>query len=194
MRLAVRIARASQEGRHTEPVDLNEAAREVIALSWSELQRSRVICGRNLPTSSHLSPAIGSASAVILNLLLNATEAMSSVNDRPRQFGDQTERDEGDRVRLTVQDGGGGSRPSRCGQSSSKRSTQPRVAAWGSVCPSVAPLSRVINGRLWAAPNDGPGATFAFSIPRAPDGVTNATVLARSTPAARAAQHVMRNP
>jgi signal transduction histidine kinase len=29
------------------------------------------------------------------------------------------------------------------------------------------------HGRLWAAPNDGPGATFSFSIPRLPGGVTN---------------------
>lgn len=28
------------------------------------------------------------------------------------------------------------------------------------------------HGRLWATPNDGPGATFAFSIPCKPDGVT----------------------
>jgi C4-dicarboxylate-specific signal transduction histidine kinase len=43
---------------------------------------------------------------VILNLLLNASEAMSDVDDRPRQLVIRTERDEGDRVRLTVQAGG----------------------------------------------------------------------------------------
>ena len=32
-------------------------------------------------------------------------------------------------------------------------------------------------GRLWAAPNDGPGATFSFSIPRWPEGVTGANRL-----------------
>jgi signal transduction histidine kinase len=30
------------------------------------------------------------------------------------------------------------------------------------------------HGRLWAEPNDGPGATFSFSIPRGPEGVTDA--------------------
>jgi signal transduction histidine kinase len=51
------------------------------------------------------------------------------------------------------------------------------------------------HGRLWAASNDGPGATFAFSIPRAPDGVTNAHSLgAVRTLGASAAQHVIRNP
>jgi len=31
-------------------------------------------------------------------------------------------------------------------------------------------------GRLWAEPNDGPGATFSFSIPLAPDGITDAAL------------------
>jgi len=68
-------------------VDLNEAAREVIALSWSELQRSRVILRPEL--ADILPPVTGDRvqlQQVILNLLLNATEAMSSVNDRPRQL------------------------------------------------------------------------------------------------------------
>jgi len=51
----------SRKDATTEPVDLNEAAREVIALSWSELQRSRVILRPELAASSHLSPAIGSS-------------------------------------------------------------------------------------------------------------------------------------
>jgi len=42
----------------------------------------------------------------MLNLFLNASDAMSDVEDRPRQLVIRTERDEGDRVRLTVQDAG----------------------------------------------------------------------------------------
>ena len=45
----------------TEAVDLNEATREVIALSSSELQRSRVILRPDLPTICRLSRAIGSS-------------------------------------------------------------------------------------------------------------------------------------
>jgi len=185
----------SRKDATTEPVDLNEAAREVIALSWSELQRSRVILRPEL--ADILPPVTGDRvqlQQVILNLLLNATEAMSSVNDRPRQLVIRTERDEGDRVRLTVQDAGVGLDP----QGADKLfeafySTKSSGMGIGlSVSRSIIESH---HGRLWAAPNDGPGATFAFSIPRAPDGVTNAHSFgAVRTPAARAAQHVMRNP
>jgi len=51
------------------------------------------------------------------------------------------------------------------------------------------------HGRLWAAPNDGPGATFSFSIPRGPEDVMDAHSLrAIQTPAVTEAEHVMRNP
>src|SRR5260370_37788461 len=76
----------SRKDATTEPVDLNEAAREVIALSSSELQRSRVILRPEL--ADILPPVTGDRvqlQPVILNLLRNATEAMSSVDDRPRQ-------------------------------------------------------------------------------------------------------------
>ena len=185
----------SRKDATTEPVDLNEAAREVIALSWSELQRSRVILRPEL--ADILPPVTGDRvqlQQVILNLLLNATEAMSSVNDRPRQLVIRTERDEGDRVRLTVQDAGVGLDP----QGADKLFEAFYSTKSGGMGIGLSVSRSIIeshHGRLWAAPNDGPGATFAFSIPRAPDGVTNAHSLgAVRTPAARAAQHVMRNP
>jgi len=50
------------------------------------------------------------------------------------------------------------------------------------------------HGRLWAAPNDGPGATFSFSIPRGAEGVTGADSFgAIRRPAATNAEHVMRS-
>jgi PAS domain S-box-containing protein len=185
----------SRKDATTEPVDLNEAAREVIALSWSELQRSRVILRPEL--ADILPPVTGDRvqlQQVILNLLLNAAEAMSSVNDRARQLVIRTERDEGDRVRLTVQDAGVGLDP----QGADKLFEAFYSTKSGGMGIGLSVSRSIIeshHGRLWAAPNDGPGATFAFSIPRAPDGVTNAHRLgAVRTPAARAAQQVMRNP
>ena len=185
----------SRKAATSEPVDLNEAAREVIALSLSELQRSRVILRPEL--ADILPPVTGDRvqlQQVILNLLLNATEAMSSVNDRPRQLVIRTERDEGDRVRLTVQDAGAGLDP----QGADKLFEAFYSTKSGGMGIGLSVSRSIIeshHGRLWAAPNDGPGATFAFSIPRAPDGVTNAHSLgAVRTPAARAVQQVMRNP
>ena len=48
---------------------------------------------------------------VIMNLLRNAADAMSGVDDRPRQLLIRTEPDEDDHVRLTVQDAGVGFGP-----------------------------------------------------------------------------------
>ena len=126
-------------------MDLNEATREVIALSLSELQRSRVILRAEL--ADDLPPVTGDRvqlQQVILNLLRNASDAMSGVDDRPRQLVIRTEREEGDRVRLTVQDAGVGFEPQDVWTDSSTRSTPPRATAWGSACPSAAPSSRVI--------------------------------------------------
>src|SRR5712672_3660269 len=79
----------------TEPVDLNDATREVIALSLSRLQRERVILRTEL--ADDLALATGDRvqlQQVILNLVQNATDAMSAVDDRPRQLLIRTERDE----------------------------------------------------------------------------------------------------
>ena len=128
----------------TEPVDLNEATREVIALSLSELQRkpgdpAARTCRRPPACHGRSCPA----SAGHPEPVLNASDAMSSVDDRPRQLVIRTERDEEDHVRLSVQDAGWVS-TRKVRTDFSTRSTPPRVTAWESACPSVAPLSKVI--------------------------------------------------
>ncbi|HEX9154496.1 MAG TPA: PAS domain-containing protein, partial [Nitrospira sp.] len=95
-----------------ESVDLNEATREVIALSSSERQRNRVILRTEL--TDDLPPVMGDRvqlQQVVLNLLLNASDAMIDVDDRPREMMIRSEREGGDRVRLTVQDAGVGVEP-----------------------------------------------------------------------------------
>src|SRR5262249_10741009 len=82
-----------------EPLDLNEAAREVIALSLSDLQRDRVVLLSNL--AENLPPVLGDRvqlQQVILNLVRNASDAMVGVDDRPKELLIKTERDHGDRV------------------------------------------------------------------------------------------------
>jgi len=149
-----------------EPVDLNEATREVIALCRSELQWARVTVQADLADA--LPPVTGDRvqlQQVILNLVLNGSEAMSKVEDRPRQLVIQTEADEGDRVRLTVRETGAG-----FAAQDGERLFDAFYTTKSSGIGIGLSVSRSIieshGGPLWGAPNDGPGATFAFSIPR----------------------------
>jgi len=152
-----------------ESVDLNEAAREVIALSLSELQRGRVAL--RLELADDLPLIRGDRvqlQQVILNLVLNASDAMRGVNDRPRQLVIRTERED-DRARLTVQDVGVGIEPH-----SAEKLFEPFYTTKSSGMGIGLSVSRSIveshHGRLWASRNDGPGASFSLSIPRSPEG------------------------
>jgi C4-dicarboxylate-specific signal transduction histidine kinase len=152
-----------------ELVDLNEAAREVIALSQSRFQRSRVVLRTEL--AGGLTPVTGDRvqlQQVILNLFLNAADAMSGVEDRPRELVIKTEPEERDRVRLTVQDAGTGFDPQ-----STDRLFETFYTTKSSGMGIGLSVSRAIieshRGRLWAERNDGPGATFSFSIPCRPE-------------------------
>ena len=148
-----------------EPVDLNEAAGEVIALLWSDLQRSRVVLCTELADEL---PVVGGdrvqLQQVILNLLRNASDAMSRIDDRPRRLVIRTERDEGDGVRLSVQDAGVG-----FGAEGAERLFEAFYTTKSDGMGIGLSVSRSIieshHGRLWAQANDGPGATFSFSIP-----------------------------
>ena len=149
-----------------ESLDLNDATREVIALSSSELQRHRIVLqselAEDLPTITGDRIQL---QQVILNLLRNASDAMVGVTDRARQLLIKTEREDGDRVRVTVRDAGVGLPP------------QPMDSLFDAFYTTKSGgmgiglfVSRSIieshHGRLWAEPNVGaPGASFSFSIP-----------------------------
>jgi signal transduction histidine kinase len=100
---------------------------------------------------------------VVLNLLRNALDAMSTVNDRPRNLLIRTEREEGDSARLSVKDAGIGFDPNTMDKLfEAFYSTKSDGMGVGLA------VSRSIienhHGRLWAVLNDGPGATFSFSV------------------------------
>jgi PAS domain S-box-containing protein len=148
----------------TELVDLNEASREVVALSLSDLQRNRVIL--LVDFADCLPPVRGDRiqlQQVVLNLVRNASDAMSCVEDRPRRLTIGTETVGGD-VRLTVQDSGIGFSPETADRlfESFYTTKEDGMGIGLSVSRSII---QAHNGQLWATPNDGPGVTFAFSIP-----------------------------
>jgi signal transduction histidine kinase len=85
----------------------------------------------------------------------------------------RTERDQHDRVRLTVRDAGSGFEP----QGVQKLFDAFYTTKRGGMGIGLSVSRSIIeshHGRLWAALNDGPGASFAFSIPRRSEGVIGA--------------------
>ncbi len=157
----------SKRDATAESVDLNEATREVLALSLSELQRGRAVLRTEL--AGDLPPVYGDRvqlQQVILNLLLNASDAMSGVEDRPRELVIRTVPDEGDCVRLSVRDAGVGFDPQDVGRLFEAFYTT-KSGGMGIGLSVSRSIIESHHGRLWAAPNEGPGATFSFSIPQA---------------------------
>ena len=149
----------------SESVDLNEATREVIALSLRELQSSRVIVRTELADDLPLVTADRvQLQQVVLNLLRNAVDSMTSVADRPRELLIKTEQENGDRVRLSVKDAGVGFDP----QSLDKLFDPFYSTKNGGMGVGLSVSRSIIEnhqGRLWAILNDSPGATFLFSVP-----------------------------
>jgi PAS domain S-box-containing protein len=158
----------SREDPTVEAVDLNEAAREVIALSLTDLQRNRVVLRTEFAID--LPPVTGDRvqlQQVVLNLLRNASDAMSAVDDRPRELLVRTERDDGDGVRLSVRDAGVGFAPEAEARFFSAFYTTKQDGMGMGLSVSRSIVERH-HGRLWATHNDGPGATFSFSLPHIP--------------------------
>ena len=148
-----------------EPVNLAEITREVIALSVSELQRNRVVLRSELDDKLPLiSGDRVQLQQVILNLLRNASDAMSKIEERPRELLIRTEPDGEDRVRLTVRDAGVGFDPQAMGRLFDAFYTTKDDGMGIGLSVSQSIIQRH-DGQLWASLNDGPGATFSFSIP-----------------------------
>jgi len=147
-----------------ESMDLNEVAREVTALSSTEIQKNGVTLRQEF--ADGLPAAVGDRiqlQQVILNLLRNAAEAMNTIDEHPKELLVKTERD-GENVRLSVKDSGVGL-TSEAADKIFQAFYTTKTDGMGiglSISRSIIEAHR---GRLWATPNDGPGSTFSFSIP-----------------------------
>ena len=149
----------------TESVDLNEAAREVIAQFLGDLQKNRVIL--HLELADGLPQVIGDRiqlEQVILNLLRNAADAMSAVDNRSREVVIRTEGDDEGYVRVSVRDAGPGFDSHTVDGLFQEFYTTKKDGMGIGLSISRSIIERH-HGRLWATLNDGPGATFFFTIP-----------------------------
>jgi hypothetical protein len=100
---------------------------------------------------------------VVVNLILNAIEAMSTMEDRERDLLISTQPGEGDEVCVAVQDSGIGLDPKNVERIfDAFHTTKPGGLGMGlSISRSIVERH---GGRLWAVSNDGPGATFRFTL------------------------------
>jgi signal transduction histidine kinase len=147
-----------------ERLDINEAIEEVVILTQSEARRSKVALRMEL--ASDLPTVMGDRvqlQQVVVNLILNAIEAMSPAVDRKRDIVVRTQRGEGNEVRVAVQDSGIGIDPKSAEQIfGAFHTTKPDGLGMGlSISRSIIESH---GGRLWAVSNEGPGATFQFSL------------------------------
>jgi PAS domain S-box-containing protein len=154
----------SKKNTAFELFDLNEAAKEVVALSASELHGNRVILQSDL--AADLPSVFGDRvqiQQVILNLIRNGSDATSIVDGRPRELLIKAECDEGG-VRVSVKDSGVG-----IDSEIEKKLFEAFYTTKSDGMGIGLSVSRSIverhQGRLWAIRNEGPGATFLFSIP-----------------------------
>ena len=145
--------------------DLNDAVRDVISLTRSEVLKHGVSLqtqlGEGLPL---LRGDRVQLQQVILNLVLNAVEAMSGLDGGPRELLISTERETSGGVRVTVRDSGPGLDPQSVDRLfEAFYTTKPEGMGMGlAICRSIIEAH---GGRLWATANEPRGAAFQFTFP-----------------------------
>jgi signal transduction histidine kinase len=149
-----------------ERLDLNGAIKEVLTLAKGELLKNRIAVRTQL--REDLPSIFGDRvqlQQLVLNLVMNGIEAMSAVDDRPRELAIATQNGERDEVLVTVRDTGVGLDPeSRQRIFEAFYTTKPAGLGMGlSISRSIAQNH---GGQLWAIANEGPGTTFQFTVPQ----------------------------
>jgi C4-dicarboxylate-specific signal transduction histidine kinase len=161
-RIRALIAKAPPQ---SDRQDMNSTILEVIALTRSEMHQNGVSLRTRLGTN--LPPVQGDRvqlQQVILNLILNALEALSGIREGPRELVISSEDAGTAGVHVAVHDSGPGL-PSESAESlfDAFYTTKPDGMGMGlSICRSIVEAH---GGRIWAKPNEPRGAIFQFTLP-----------------------------
>jgi PAS domain S-box-containing protein len=146
-----------------EPIDLNDAAQEVISLTVGELIRNQVALRTEFAEDLPQVPGDRvQLQQVILNLILNASDAMNGIEDRPRQIVVRTAPANGG-AQLTVQDSGTGIAPDAA-EKIFEAFYSTKSAGMGIGLSVSRSIIEQHGGRIWAAQNTTRGASFSFSL------------------------------
>src|ERR1700679_3607114 len=153
------------------PLDVNEVIHEVLRLMRSEAEKRRV----NLETDLEARlPAIHGdrvqIQQVLVNLCINAMDAMEPVVERQRTLSLRTRLHNSEAIRVEVQDNGTGLQyPERVFETFFTTKTN-GMGMGLSISRSIIELH---NGRLWPQTSDAPGTTFCFTLPLPTSGARN---------------------
>jgi PAS domain S-box-containing protein len=169
--VVVRRIRAfyARSGPDHADFDLNMAITEVIAMARAELSEGEVTVKKRLaggPLVAHGDRI--PVQQVMVNLILNAIEAMRSVTDRPRVLTIGTRREASGRILIQVEDSGCGLDPTQANDLFQPYFTT-RIGGAGlglAICKSIIDAH---GGRIWATPAPEHGAIFSFTLPAAKD-------------------------
>jgi C4-dicarboxylate-specific signal transduction histidine kinase len=146
-------------------LSLNEVINDVVLLVRREVQSDQV--SLQLDLAADLPPVLGDRvqlQQVIINLLINAIQAMATVTDRPRTLLICSQPHEADQVLVGVQDSGIGIDPENQSRLfDTFFTTKPDGVGMGlSICRSIIEAH---GGEVWVSPHTGPGTTFQFTLP-----------------------------
>jgi PAS domain S-box-containing protein len=146
-------------------LDINDVIRDVVPLVRTAVLNHQVSLRVDL--ASGLAPVLADRvqlQQVLINLVMNGIEAMASVDDRPRELVVRSRAHEADQILVAVQDVGVGIDSISADRLfSAFFTTKPGGMGMGlSISRSIIEAH---GGRLWATPNEGPGATFQFAVP-----------------------------
>jgi len=148
-----------------DALKINEAILEVVALTHGEMTKNGVSLQTRLATSLPLVQGDRvQLQQVILNLIINAIEAMSGASDRLRELLIGTEQDASSWVLVRVQDSGAGLDPESLDRLFDPfYTTKPDGMGMGlSICRSIVEAH---GGRVWASRANGRGVIVQFTLP-----------------------------
>lgn len=147
-------------------VDLNDIVNESLVLVRRELVANRITL--KLDLANRQVPALGDRiqlQQLLINLLINGIQAMTSSDNDLREIIVTTSMDESNQANVRVQDSGPGIDPGNAHQLfKAFFTTKANGIGMGlSICRSIVEAH---GGRVWVVPNPGRGAIFQFSLPR----------------------------
>jgi signal transduction histidine kinase len=166
----VRSVRAAFQSEASErrAINMNDLIARVLGLVQAELEKhdieTRTVLDRELSTIAGDEIQM---QQVLLNLIVNAIDSMSTSERRPRRLGVRSGLSKGENVLVSVEDNGKG-----IAASDLDRLFKPLFTTKSNGMGMGLAICRTIieahHGRIWAEPNDGHGAVFRISLPAAP--------------------------